>query len=169
MRCLTRLAVCGVVALGLVAAPAAAHGQTAPPLPDSSRFQKVLLEDDLGQTVRFDVAKDGRVITIQRQGAVRVWDPALKDTVLAGTVPATAAGETGLMGLALAPDFDTTGYIYLNYAMPGFSTSTSPNFRRQRTSRFTLSDSNVLDLASEKPIYDSINAGGAATAAATST
>ena len=160
MRCLERLAACGAVALGLVAAPAAAHAQAEPPLPEPSRFQKVLLEDDLGQTVRFDVAKDGRVITIQRQGGVRVWDPVAKDTVLAGTVPATAAGETGLMGLALAPDFDTTGHIYLNYAMPGFSTTASPNFRRQRTSRFTLSDSNVLDLASEKPIYDSINAGG---------
>src|SRR5918994_6234447 len=124
----SRLAAMGALAL-LLALPAAAPAQ-APPA-DPSRFQKVLLEDDLGQTVRFDVAKDGRVISIQRQGAVRVWDPQTKDTVLAGTVPATAVGETGLMGMALAPDFDQSGHIYLNYAMPGFSTSGSPNFRRQ--------------------------------------
>ena len=160
MRCFERLAAYGAVALVFVAAPAVARAQVEPPVPEPSRFQKVLLEDDLGQTVRFDVAKDGRVIMIQRQGGVRVWDPVAKDTVLAGTVPGTATGETGLIGLALAPDFDATGHIYLNYAMPGFSTTASPNFRRQRTSRFTLSDQNVLDLASEKPIYDSINAGG---------
>jgi glucose/arabinose dehydrogenase len=142
----------------VLAVPGMAHAQ-APP--DPSRFQKVLLEDtNLGEPVRIAVAPDGRVIFITRQGAVRVWSPSTGDTVLAGTVPTQTAGETGMIGLTLAPDFATTGHIYLNYAMPGFNQTASPNFRRQRTSRFTLSPANALDLTSERPIYDSINAGG---------
>src|ERR1700754_530697 len=161
MRGWERSAARWVTALAVLGAPAAATAQTGPPPPDPSRFQKVLLEDtNLGEPVRLAVTPDGRVIFIQRQGGVRVWSPTTGDTVLAGTVPAQAAGETGMIGIALAPDFSTTGHIYLNYAMQGFGTTTSPNFRRQRTSRFTLSPSNVLDLNSEKPIYDSINAGG---------
>lgn len=75
-----------------------------PPEPDPSRFQKVLLEDtNLDQPVRISVTEDGRVIYIERAGAVRVWDPETELSVTAGTVPTEAVGETGLIGLTLAP------------------------------------------------------------------
>jgi glucose/arabinose dehydrogenase len=143
---------------GLV--PSAAQAQSVEP-PDESRFQKVLLEDSItNQPMRVKVAPDGRVIFIERQGAVRVWDPDTQSTETAATVPTQAVGETGLTGLALAPDFEETGHLYLYRALPGFNQSASPNFRRQRISRFTLSGDNVLDLNSEVEIMDTVNRGG---------
>jgi glucose/arabinose dehydrogenase/PKD repeat protein len=129
------------------AAPAAAAD---PPAPDTTRFQKVLLEDqDLTQPMRLKVTPDGRVIYIERDGRVKVWDPATKNSVVAGTVPVRVTGEHGLIGVALAPDFETSGHIYLHFARPDWNTSYTA-----RVSRFTLSDENVLDLSSEVPIID---------------
>jgi len=91
--------------------PAAAVAQSPEP-PDPSRFQKVVLEQTgLDQPMRLKVADDGRVIYIERDGDVKVWDPDLQSSVTAGTVPTRVAGETGLIGLALAPDFEETGHI----------------------------------------------------------
>ncbi|MEV6985414.1 PQQ-dependent sugar dehydrogenase [Sphaerisporangium sp. NPDC051017] len=140
--------------LALALAPAAqatAHPgpHTTPPPPDD-RFQKVLLENtNLTQPVRLSVAPDGRVIYIERDGRVKVWDPKTKSSAVAGTVPVRVTGELGLIGLALARDFAKTGHLYLHFSRPDWATSYI-----SRVSQFTLSDSNVLDLASEKVIID---------------
>jgi glucose/arabinose dehydrogenase len=147
---------CALVALLAAATPASAQSE-----PDPERFQKVVLVDTgLVQPMRLSVAGDGRVIYIQRDGRVHVWEPDTQDSALAGTLPTQVVGETGLIGLTLATDFDTTGHIYLNRSLPGFNDSTSPNFRQQRVSRYTLSDDNVLDVNSEVPIIQTTNAGG---------
>src|SRR5262245_61000206 len=76
--------------------------------PVMERFQKVALDTDLNQPMRIAVAPDGRVVLIERDGRVKVWDPATQATTTAGTVPVKVTGELGLVGLALAPDFATT-------------------------------------------------------------
>ncbi|CAM5640616.1 hypothetical protein STENM327S_07047 [Streptomyces tendae] len=46
------------------------------PVPNNDRFQKVLLEETgLTQPMRISVAPDGRVVYIERDGRVKVWDP----------------------------------------------------------------------------------------------
>ncbi|MBO0880623.1 MAG: PQQ-dependent sugar dehydrogenase, partial [Mycobacterium sp.] len=140
-----------IVPLAMLPPVASAQGGSdvpAPPSPD--RFQKVLLEGgDLTQPMRIAVAPDGRVIYIERDGRVKVWDPKTQDSIVAGTVPVRVVGELGLVGLALAPDFETTGHIYLHFSRPDWDTSFMA-----RVSRFTLSPDNVLDLKSETPIID---------------
>ena len=50
-----------------------AHAQ-APP--DEARFQKVLLDnDELTQPMRIEVAPDGRLLYIERDGRVKIWNP----------------------------------------------------------------------------------------------
>ena len=150
--------VLSLTSVGAISSGSASAAQ--PPLPDESRFQKVLLDGTSfagEQPVRISVTPDGRVLIIERTGAVKVWSPTTQATVTAGTVPTQVVGETGLIGLTLAPDFATTGHIYLNYALSGFNDEASPNYRTQRVSRFTLSDDNVLDLSSEVMILETIN------------
>jgi glucose/arabinose dehydrogenase/PKD repeat protein len=136
--------------LALVAVPAVAPAQTGPPEPDEARFQKVLLEGEgLTQPMRIKVAPDGRVVYIERDGRVKVWDPVTQSTKVAGAVAVRVTGELGLVGLELAPDFDSTGHIYLHYSRPDWQTSFI-----SRVSRFTLTDESTLDPASEVPIID---------------
>ncbi|WP_170322949.1 PQQ-dependent sugar dehydrogenase [Acrocarpospora macrocephala] len=125
-------------------------GEHSSPPPPDERFQKVLLENTgLTQPMRISVAPDGRVVYIERDGRVKVWDPTTKASVVAGTVPVRVVGELGMVGLALAPDFATTGHLYLHFSRPDWASSFI-----SRVSRFTLGDDNMLDLSSEKVILD---------------
>ena len=102
------------------------------PSPSAADFEKVTLDDDTQNPFELDIAPDGRVFYIERNGQVRVWKPTTETTVEIGTVPVTTSQENGLLGLQLAPDFMTTGHIYLTYsALPDSS-------NQNRLSRFTV-------------------------------
>ena len=125
----------------------AAHAQTPP---DEARFQKVLLDnDELTQPMRIEVASDGRLLYIERDGRVKIWNPKTQARRWRVRWRPRCSGETGLIGLALAPDFAQTGHIYLHRALPDYRTSWTA-----RVSRYTITADNRLDPASEVPIID---------------
>ncbi len=126
-----------VLALG--ASPAGAQ---------ESNFEKVQLVSDSLNPMTLDVAPDGRVFYIERFGDLRVWDPGTEDTTTIGTISVYGGLENGLLGLALAPDFDQSSELYLHYSVPPQATLT------QRISRFTLDAGGELDVASEEAIYE---------------
>ena len=119
--------------------------------PDNSRYSKVLLTNssDLTQPMRMQVTPDGRVVYIERDGRVKVWSPVSGNNTTAGTIATRVTGEIGLVGMALAPDFATTGHIYFHFSRPDWTTSFMA-----RVSRFTLTPGSVLDPASEVVIMD---------------
>src|ERR1043165_7117678 len=77
----------------------AARAQT----PTAADFQKVTLDDNTQNPMELDVANDGRVFYIERDGRLQVWKPNTQQTVTAGTVPGTRSQEKRLRGLALGP------------------------------------------------------------------
>src|SRR3954454_10191753 len=117
----------------------------APPAPVASDFQKVTLDDNTQNPMELDVANDGRVFYIERDGRLRIWKPSTQQTVTAGTVPVTRSQENGLLGLQLAPDFDTSHWVYLFYSQ------LPDNALTQVVSRFKV-NGDTLDLASEQRI-----------------
>lgn len=62
---------------------------------------------------------DGRLLVTERAGRLRIVSPggALSNPV-AGVPDVAARGQGGLLDVALAPDFEATGLIYLSYAEP---------------------------------------------------
>src|ERR687894_720229 len=83
--------------------------------PAAGDFQKVTLDDNTQNPMELDVALDGRVFYIERDGRLMIWKPETRQTVTAGTVPVTNSQENGLLGLQLAPDFATSKWVYLFY------------------------------------------------------
>lgn len=83
-----------------------------------------------GQSPAMAFAPDGRLFICEQSGALRV----VKNGVLLSTpfvtVPTTAAGERGLLGVAFHPRFQSNGYVYVYY------TSASGG-AHNRISRFT--------------------------------
>src|SRR5262245_21599739 len=73
--------------------------------PTAADFQKVTLDDNTQNPMQLDVAPDGRVFYIERDGRVQIWKPDTRQTVTAGKIPVTLSQENGLLGIALAPDF----------------------------------------------------------------
>jgi glucose/arabinose dehydrogenase len=63
---------------------------------------------------------DGRIIVTERPGRVRVVDTGGKLSAPLGGVPAVrAAGQGGLLDVAVDPQFSSNRFIYLSYAEPG--------------------------------------------------
>src|SRR3954453_23695828 len=133
-------AMCAVL-LSCLCWSASARAQT----PVASDFQKVTLDDNTQNPMELDVANDGRVFYIERDGRLQIWKPSTQQTVTAGTIPVTRSQENGLLGLQLAPDFDTSHWVYLFYSQLPDNTLT------QVISRFKL-NGDTLDLASEQKI-----------------
>ncbi len=76
---------------------------------------------------------------------MNIWKPETEQTVVAGNIPVTTSQENGLMGLQLAPDFETSGWVYLAYsALPDSS-------NQQVVSRFQVVG-DTLDMQSEEVI-----------------
>ena len=91
-------------------------------------------------------APDGRLFVAEQGGRLRV----IKNGSLLATpfltVPTTATGERGLLGVAFDPAFATNGFVYVYY------TAATPN-THNRVSRFTA-NGDVAVAGSEVPILD---------------
>jgi glucose/arabinose dehydrogenase len=74
-------------------------------------------------------ARDGRLFVSDQAGDLRVVDPggALQATPFL-SVPVISSDERGLLGVAVDPDFETNGYVYIYY--------TSSSTGRNQLSRF---------------------------------
>ncbi|MGB0410918.1 MAG: PQQ-dependent sugar dehydrogenase [Pikeienuella sp.] len=58
---------------------------------------------------------DGALLITERSGALRIWDGTLS-TPIAGLPPLFPFGQGGLLDVALANDYTTSGEIYFSYA-----------------------------------------------------
>lgn len=68
-------------------------------------------------------APDGRIFVTERAGRVRVIDSTGLHAEPWATLPVAAVGESGLLGVMLAPDYVTSGAVLVSgtYAKPGRS------------------------------------------------
>jgi cytochrome c len=112
--------------------------------PTDNRFTKKVLDTNLNEPMELEVLDDGRVMFVERRGAVRLYDPKVNRTSQVGVIPVAYQKEDGLLGLALDPDFSKNGWIYFYYSPIGEETI-------QHLSRITFSGGK-LELDSEKII-----------------
>ncbi|MFA9431805.1 ThuA domain-containing protein [Egicoccus sp. AB-alg2] len=110
--------------------------------PTEASFERVALDDNTANPMRLAVTNDGRLIYVELAGTVKVYDPDTQAVTQAAQIPVYRDQENGLLGIALAQDFDDTGHLYLFYS--------DPDEEQQHVSRFTFDDlSNTIDLDSE--------------------
>ena len=114
--------------------------------PTAADFEKVTLNDNTNAPMEIDIAQDGRVFYIELDGRVQLWRPDAGLTTTLTTIPVTLSHENGLLGIHLAPDFETSRHIYLAYsALPDAAGI-------NRLSRFTLNAAGT-SLGEEQIIY----------------
>lgn len=88
-----------------------------------------------------DFLPDGRMIFTERDGGVKLLEVG-KESELLGIIEVSQRGESGLLGVAVDPDFSKSGHVYFYYTHNGGN----------RISRFTLGDG----LEREEIILDGI-------------
>ena len=164
----------GAVVAALLVWPGVASAQTSPP-PDS-QFQKVVIDDRPGEPMDLAVMPDGRVLHVTRQGHVWLHDPDTGLKSLAAMLDVYQHDEEGLQNIALDPNFEQNGWVYLYYSPPGdtpvddpltptVNEGDAPFFGTEadwerfkgviRLSRFQWDEAtDTLDLGSEEQIID---------------
>jgi cytochrome c len=94
--------------------------------------------------MQFGMLPDGKILLIERRGAIKLLDPATGLLNVVYKMPVWSEEEDGLMGLAIDPNWEQNHWIYLYYSP---DTEESVN----QLSRFVFRGDS-LDRASEKVI-----------------
>ncbi len=103
------------VAVALCAWPSVAEAQAPPP---DSQFQKVVIDATPGEPMDLAVLPDGRVLHTERSGEVWLHDPDTGLKTLAAKLDVYQHDEEGLQSIAIDPNFEKNGWIYLYYSPP---------------------------------------------------
>ncbi|WP_253182039.1 ThuA domain-containing protein [Cellulosimicrobium cellulans] len=115
----------------------------------SDSYEMVPLDENTANPMMLDVAPDGTVFYVERDGRVRVIDPATSQTTTAATLSVTQANEDGLTGVVLDPGFAENRWVYLFWSPQDVGTDGPHN----RVSRFDYDPTTrTIDLASEKKV-----------------
>jgi glucose/arabinose dehydrogenase len=109
---------------------------------------------------------DGRMLVTSKKGTLSIY----KDGVLLSNSALNISGkictdnDRGLLGVAVDPNFANNHYIYLYYTYNKHNACDDVSKRPvNRTSRFLLSDNNVVARASETVLIDNILSTGSLT------
>jgi glucose/arabinose dehydrogenase len=97
-----------------LSSPASAWAQIA----DSSAGQltATVLAEGLDHPWALGFLPDGRMLVTERGGQLRIIDGGVIGEPIAGTPDVYNEGQGGLLDLALAPDFESSGQIYLTFS-----------------------------------------------------
>ena len=123
--------------------------------PEENRFSKVVLKEKLNEPMELSVLNDGRILYIERRGALRSYNTLTKKTKTIATIPVStkytdkdgkvSEAEDGLLGLNKDPNFAVNHWIYLYYSDPVKSQNV--------LARYTLVG-DALDVTSKKVLLE---------------
>jgi glucose/arabinose dehydrogenase/PKD repeat protein len=131
---------------GIETAAGAVPADCAATVPGS--FDKVALDENTANPMELDVADDGRVFYLERNGPIRVVETSGAVRTLLTLAPYTGQ-ESGMLGIALDPDFATNRHVFVMWSPNPASANVD------RLSRFTVSaDGTSIDPASEVVVLD---------------
>ncbi|WP_018930474.1 ThuA domain-containing protein [Gracilibacillus lacisalsi] len=78
------------------------------------------LTDAVPRPTSLEVTDDNRVFSISINGGVYETQPNGSTNQILD-IDTTTEGEHGVMGIALDPEFDENGYVYIYYSVPGYT------------------------------------------------
>lgn len=113
--------------------------------PESNRFTKVVLGSFFDEPTEMDILPDGRIIFLERKGAVRMYNPKNDSIYVINNFNVNTKFEDGMLGLAHDPDFETNKWLYIYYSHPEKSANVLSRF---------IFDGEKIDQSSEKQMLE---------------
>ncbi len=116
-------------------------------VPEENRFSKVILAEGLNEPLELTALPDGRVLFVERPGAVKLYKPGVEGVQeiakfsVSTTYTDGSTAEDGLLGIKADPNFAVNGWLYIYYSPAG-------DEPKNVLSRFTLKG-DELDMNSE--------------------
>jgi cytochrome c len=134
------------------------HKCRTPEVPDPTRFVKTVLATDFTEPMEFDMLPDGKIIIIERRGAIKLFNPATGLVTVAHKMEVHSEFEDGLMGCALDPHYADNHYIYLYYSPIGLSVNRLSRFVFEHDMLRTETEKMILEVATQR--VECCHAGG---------
>ena len=106
-----RFAIASVALLVLIPAAAAQTVESS-----AGNLTATVIAEGLDHPWALDFLPDGRMLVTERSGQLRIIDGGVVGEPIAGVPAGYNQGQGGLLDLALAPDFATSGQIYLTFS-----------------------------------------------------
>ncbi|WP_127531062.1 ThuA domain-containing protein [Paenibacillus kobensis] len=107
-------------------------------------FEKVVLDNNTTDPIQMSFTPDGRLFYIERNGAIKLYNPKNSTTKIVGKLNVSVIGDDGLMSGIVDPQFERNHWFYILYSPAG-----EENI--YRVSRFVIKN-DKLDKGSEKVI-----------------
>lgn len=108
------LPVTAIASVAFLALALPAQGQTMET--SAGRLTATVLADGLVHPWALAILPDGRMLVTERGGQLRLIRDGVVGEPIAGTPDVYAQGQGGLLDVALAADFESSGQIYLTFA-----------------------------------------------------
>jgi glucose/arabinose dehydrogenase len=97
------------------------QNQTRAPLPaNQPRLEMAVIAKNLPHLWAMEFLPDGRMLVTAKEGAMHIisQDGGTVSAAIDGVPEVASAGQGGLLDVALAPDFETSGMIYFSFSEP---------------------------------------------------
>ncbi|QQS44227.1 PQQ-dependent sugar dehydrogenase [Candidatus Roizmanbacteria bacterium] len=113
---------------------------------ESSPRKQSVVAENLDTPWEIVFLPDKSMLVTERKGTVRYIDPSgqLSSQPILEITDAREIGEGGLMGMALHPDFEKNGYVYLYYTYSGDENGTKNRVVRMTYDNTALSDEETI-------------------------
>lgn len=113
--------------------------------PEENRFTKTVLDFNLDEPTEMTILPDGKIIFIERKGAVKFYTPDDGKINLINTFKVGTKFEDGMIGITADPGFARNNWLYVFYSHPERSANV--------LSRFVFKDGKI-DESSEKEMLE---------------
>jgi cytochrome c len=95
---------------------------------ESNRFTKVVLGYNFDEPTEMDILPDGRIIFLERKGAVKLYNPQTDSISVINTFNPWTKFEDGMLGITHDPGFETNKWLYVYYSHPEKSANVLSRF-----------------------------------------
>jgi len=96
--------------------------------PEENRFERTVLVNNLDEPTELAAMPDGKIIFVERKGAVKVWNPSTNKVKVVAQMPVYIKFEYGLMGVGVDPKFNENKWVYFYYTPNETREVTKDNF-----------------------------------------
>lgn len=130
--------------------------------PEENRFTTTILTKpgELDEPMVIDFLPDGKVLWVERKGALKSFDPNTSIVTRIATIPVNTKytskegdvreAEEGLMGLLVHPDYEKNHWIYMYYADPAESKHTLARWELHGDSLYANTKTVVIDVPTQR-------------------
>lgn len=119
-------------------------------LPESNRFTKVVLGYNFDEPTEMDILPDGRIIFIERKGAVKLYDPKTDTIKVINNFNVWTKFEDGMLGITHDPGFEKNKWLYIFYSHPEKSANVLSRFVFDGDKIDQTSEIQMLEVATQR-------------------